>query len=63
MFYEQEKQLQADVYDAKKKKKIRNFAAILKKLSVSIFETGFSFVSALHIENCKLVIADCGMIE
>lgn len=47
----------------KKKKKIRNFAAILKKLSVSIFETGFSFVSALHIENCKLVIADCGMIE
>jgi len=46
-----------------KQKEIRNFAAILKKLSVSIFETGFSFLSALHTENCKLVIADCGMIQ
>jgi len=40
MFYEQERQLQTDACRAKKKK-IRNFAAILKKVSVSIFETGF----------------------
>jgi hypothetical protein len=50
MFHEQERQLQADV--CKAKRKFRNFAAILKKVSVSIFETGFSFVSALHTENC-----------
>lgn len=60
MFNEQERQLQPD---ACKVKKNSNFVEILKKLSVSLFETGFSFVSAAHTEHCKLIISDYGMMQ